>query len=212
MTTIYLIRHAMSSGNDGGYYCGHMDVPLSAEGYSQTEKLAERFDNVRIDAVYSSPLLRAYETAKAVNRSHRLDIALRYSLIELYAGDFQGRTFEEIDRVYHAEYECYKNDPGSFCAPEGESTAQLRERSLNAIREIAAENPGRTVAVVSHGDFIRSYTCGALGLPLGELKNVAHNHNTGVTRIDYDEQLCPKVVFRDDCSHIPELEGKEVLL
>ncbi len=212
MTTIYLIRHAMSNGNDGGFYCGQRDIPLSCEGYAQLDFLAARFAKIRLDRVYSSPLMRACETAKAVGRSQRLDITLRYDLMELDAGDFQGRTFDEIDRIYHEEFERYKNDPGSFCAPEGESAAQLRERSTRAMRRIVEENPGGVVAVVSHGDFIRSYTGAALGLPLCELKKVDHSHNTGVMRVDYDEKLSLRVVFCDDCSHNPALKDKEVLL
>lgn len=212
MTTIYLIRHAMSMGNDDGYYCGHRDVSLSEKGYAQLELLAERFANVELNRIYSSPLQRAYETAKAVNRAHELDITLKYDLIEFDAGDFQGRTFDEINRIYREEFECYKHDPGNFCAPGGESAEQLRERSVNTMRAIAQENSGKTVAVVSHGDFIRSYTGAALGMALCDLKKVEHSHNTGVMRVDYDENFVPHVVFVDDCAHNPELKREKVLL
>lgn len=204
MTTIYLVRHAMSQSNIDGCFCGITDVPLAKAGYAQLDYLAERFAEIHIDRVYSSPLMRAAETAKAVNRHHRLDIILRYELHEIDVGDLEGLGCEELIRRYPDEMKRYIQDPGSFSPDGGESMAQVTERAVGAVRRIVEENPGREIALVSHGDFIRAYTCAALGKPLSGMKDMKYNYNTGITRVDFDDELRPKVVFINDASHLPE--------
>ncbi len=206
MTTIYLVRHAMSQSNVTGNFCGVTDVPLSDNGYIQLDYLAERFAGMHIDRVYSSPLLRAVETAKALNRAHRLDITLRYELHEIDVGEMEGVSFDELMRNYPEAMGKYMRDPGDFVSPGGESMVQVSERSVRAVRRIAEENPGLEVAVVSHGDFIRTYTCTILGKPLSELKNFKYNLNTAVTRVDYDDELRPTIVFSRDASHLPKAD------
>ncbi len=206
MTTIYLVRHAMSQSNIEGNFCGVTDVPLSEKGYRQLEFLAKRFAEIRLDRIYSSPLMRAVETAKAIGRAQRLDVTLRHELHEIDVGELEGLDFRRLTANYPDEMERYIHDPGAFSSPGGEAMAQVSARAVNALGRIAAENPGRTVAVVSHGDFIRAYTCSAQGKPLSELKNLKHSFNTGVTRVDYDDKLRPHVVFSGDVSHLPRSE------
>jgi len=210
LTTIYLVRHAMSMGNITGMFCGQTDVGLCDEGYYQLDFLARRFEDIHVDRMYSSPLTRAVETAKAANRSHKLDIILRYDLQEFDAGGFEKKTADELKRLYPVELDDYMNHPGRFCAPGGESMAQLRERSLKAIRRIADECRGLSVAVITHGDFIRSYTCALLGLSLDEQKSVRYNPNTGITRVDYDDGLNAKLIFSGDADHLPKRELSEL--
>lgn len=74
LTTIYLVRHCEAMGNINRIFQGHTDEEISDNGRLQLEKLAERFRDIHLDALYSSPLKRAYRTAEAVNRYHQLPI------------------------------------------------------------------------------------------------------------------------------------------
>ena len=70
VTRLYIVRHCQSTGNIAGRFQGRFDAPVSPQGEQQLELLSLRFRNEAIDAVYSSPLTRAYRTAEAINRFH----------------------------------------------------------------------------------------------------------------------------------------------
>ncbi|MBQ2756744.1 MAG: histidine phosphatase family protein [Oscillospiraceae bacterium] len=210
MTTVYLIRHAKSEGNKLAMYCGRTDVGLSEEGYEQVDLLAERCAEMHFDKIYSSPLIRAVETAKGVNRAHKMDITLRYDIQELDGGEWEGKNIFQLKDMFPEHMDKYKNRPWEFEAPNGEAIRDLAERAVKAVRNIAAENPGKTVAVVSHGEFLRCYICKTLGKSLRELAPLGYSPNTGISRVDYDENLNPTVVFVGDKSHLPEQENSEL--
>ena len=90
MTTIYLVRHCETKGNRQRLFQGHIDMDISEAGVQQLARLAERFRTVPLDAVYSSPLLRAMRTAQAVNRYHDLPIHQDARLIEINGGSWEG--------------------------------------------------------------------------------------------------------------------------
>ncbi|MBE6883038.1 MAG: histidine phosphatase family protein [Ruminococcaceae bacterium] len=203
MTTIYLVRHARSMGNKQAFYCGSTDVGLSEEGYDQINYLAERCAGMHFDKIYSSPLIRAVETAKAVNRAHKQDIILRYDIQEINGGDWEGKTTLQLKELYPDHMDKYLHRPWEFEAPNGESIPAVAERAFQAVRRIAEENRGKTVALVSHGEFLRCYICKAMGKSLHELPALGYSPNTGISRVDYDDDLNPHVVFVGDGSHLP---------
>lgn len=86
MTTVYLVRHAKSIGNTERIFQGRSNLGLSAEGRAQLPQLAERFRNIPLEAVYSSPLQRAVQTAEAVSHYHHLPIQTEVYFIEIYDG------------------------------------------------------------------------------------------------------------------------------
>lgn len=205
-TKIYLIRHAEAEGNWRRTFQGHSNGEISEKGRRQLELLAERFRDIPLDAVYSSPLRRAVATAQAVNHAG-LPIITDDRLMEINGGGFEGLRFDELSEHFPSEHENWRLAPHLFTAPNGESMASVYARMREVMGEIARNNAGKTVAVASHGCAIRNYQCFALGLGLPRIGEVTWCDNTAVTLLEYGEDFTPRVVALGDSSHLPESES-----
>ncbi len=168
---LYLIRHGQSGGNvarEEGRP-GEYDPPLTPVGEEQARRLGERMAQYGVDAVYASPLQRAYNTALEIAKRTGHQISVVDNLQEINeppAGSVgpdpraplpDGMTHEEIKRRF-------ESDPTWDNLPGAESSANFRGRIVAAIDEIIAANPGRKVAVACHGGVIQSYVAHILGL------------------------------------------------
>lgn len=148
MTTILLARHGETDWNRDRRVQGHTDRPLSEAGLAQAEELARGLEGESIDAVYSSDLSRAHDTAAFVAEPRGLRVVQLAGLREKHFGTWEGLTDEEILRRHpHA-----KNGPWG----DGETTEAMAARVLEALRTIAAEHPGGRVLVVCHGGPMRA--------------------------------------------------------
>lgn len=204
MTTVYIIRHAEAEGNIHRIFHGHSDGHLSEIGIRQTQCLYGRFSTIKLDAVYSSPLTRAYNTALAVRGSKNLEIIKLDDLMEIDAGGFEGLAFEDLYKLYPEQMQAWDNHPYDFVAPNGESIVQVHDRMTKAIDDIVRQNRGKTVAVVSHGCAIRSYICGPLGLGIQRVGEAPWCNNTGVTTLIFGDNAGVAVETSGDISHLPE--------
>ncbi|RME88118.1 MAG: alpha-ribazole phosphatase [Anaerolineae bacterium] len=151
MTRLYLIRHGETDWNVEGRWQGQANVPLNARGRAQAARLAQALKDVPFDAVYSSDLARARETAEALARLKGLPVHEDPRLREIHQGEWQGMLVTEIQARYAERFERRKSDPLRVAPPGGETVAKVRERVVRALEEILAKHPGGTVAVVSHG-------------------------------------------------------------
>ena len=201
MTKIYLIRHAEAEGNVYRIAHGHYDGLITQHGYRQIEALRERFAPIRVDAVYSSDLFRARTTAKAIYVPKHLPLHQRKELREVDMGSWEGQTWQHITTHDPQQLYNFNRDLSQWKIKGGETAAQVRDRLIGALRAIAAENEGKTVAVVSHGAALR-ITLGTLqGLSLQELGQTPHGDNTAVSLVEADGDTM-RVIFRDDNSHL----------
>src|SRR5215470_7834467 len=126
-TTFWLVRHASVAGTDGRC-CGRLDVPLSPEGIVQAREAAARLAQEKICAVYSSGLRRALETGQMLADALRLNVTVLETLAEIDFGDFEGMTFEDIQRQYPEVFERWMTQPTNTQFPNGESFADMRDR------------------------------------------------------------------------------------
>ena len=202
MVKIYLVRHAEAEGNVKEFFQGRSDTEVSEKGRLQLERLAERFKDIPIEALYSSPLKRAFSTAEAVNRFHRLPIITDNELIELNGGDWEGVKWADLPEKFPSELRLWKVEINHFSAPGGESTQQVYDRMKTAMKRIASENQGRTIAVVSHGMAIKAYLNCADGREWDNYKDPGWSDNTAVSLIEYSDELVPRIVFKNDSSHL----------
>ena len=171
-TTLYLVRHAEAEGNWRRTFQGHSNSDVSEKGYRQLEYLARRFADIPLDAVYASPLKRAYETAKAIDRAAGLPIVTDDGLMEINGGAFEGVPFAELPLRFPVEEARWDNEPWAFEAPGGESMRHVYERMRDTIGRIVRTHAGGTVAVASHGCAIRNYLCHAQGWPIERIGEV----------------------------------------
>jgi probable phosphoglycerate mutase len=205
ITKIYLVRHGEAMGNVMEFFQGRTDCDISPKGEKQLEKLAERFADVKYDAIYSSPLLRARKTADAINRTHGLPVHIDERLIEIDGGAWEGMKWTEIAEKFPNEYEIWKNRMKDFSVIGSENMMQVYERMKACVKEIAAENIGRTAVIVSHGCAVRNFLSFAEFSSPYCLGEVGWSDNTAVSLIKYgDDPDCPKIVYKNDSSHLPK--------
>jgi len=157
MTRIYLIRHGETDWNRDEICMGQMDVPLNERGRRQALLTAERLASEQIDAVYTSDLSRALETARPIAERHDLIPIARRDLRELDYGCWQGLKSAEIRRRFPEASAGgpQGEDDLSFQPAGGESRTRLYERAVRAFEEILRHHPDETVIIVTHGGVIR---------------------------------------------------------
>lgn len=187
MTRVLLIRHGESAANGKGFFAGHLDVPLSDRGEKQAE-LTGAFvaENYAVEAVYSSDLSRAYGTAQPLANRIGKTAVKREDLREIFAGDWQGLCFDELQERYAESYGVWLSDIGNAKTPNGETVAGLYERIWNAVCEIAEKHAGQTVAVVTHATPIRAVISRLQGFETARMKEVPWTSNASVTSIVFD--------------------------
>ena len=203
MTKIYLVRHAEAEGNLYRRIHGQYDSLVTDNGYRQIAALAHRFEDIHVDAVYSSDLFRTCTTAKAIYGPKGLPLTTRKSLREVSMGVWEDRTWGEVARTDAQQLAWFNTTDRRWKVEGGESFAELRERISAAIRQIAHNHPGETVAVVSHGTAIRNALAVFQGLSIEESASLPHSDNTAVSLLEFDGDEV-RVVFHDDGSHLPE--------
>ena len=201
-TKIILIRHCESAGNTGGTFQGQTDCDISETGRKQLDLLALRCRNLHFDAIVSSPLLRAYRTAEAVNRYRGLEIQTDARLEEIGGGAYENTPWSELPARFPEETRRWYEDPGSVQAPGGESMRQVYDRVWAALLELVRRYPGGTVCVTSHGCAIRNMLCHALGYPLARIGEVPWCNNTSLTSLVFTEDGQVRVEFMNDYSHL----------
>lgn len=204
MTKIYVVRHCEALGNVNRVFQGTIDLDVSDLGAKQLDFLKKRFENVELDKVYSSHLTRAYKTALAIRGSKDIPLLKREGLRELDGGVIEGRPLAETFTNNPDLADAWDNHPQDFAPKNGEKMTDAYERIFNEIKEIAAENCGKSVAVASHGGVIRCLSCRLLYGSIERLKDTPWCENTGVCLIEFDDDMNPTFSYLSDISHLPE--------
>lgn len=168
-TTLVLIRHGQTDWNVEGRYQGQADPPLNGQGLGQAREAGRELGRLGLDAVYSSDLSRARDTAREVARAARLEVRLDARLREIHQGEWQGLLVAEIERRYPESFRRWREDPTSVTPPGGESLSQLEARVLASAQELVNSHIGQRVAIVSHKLPISVIKCHYQGIPLGEI-------------------------------------------
>lgn len=204
MVTLYLIRHAESMGNVQEFFQGSLDVDISPKGYRQLEELKERFKDIKLDKIYTSPLKRAVQTARIVNYYQHLDLIRNPEIVEINAGDFQGKKWSDLPILFPKAYHDWKENQEEFKAPNGETMKDVSNRVVSAMNRIVADNVGNTIAVISHGCAIKTYQCYLKGETLAYMSKLGWADNSSVSKIIFNDTLKPNIVYLNDASHLSE--------
>ena len=203
MTTIYLIRHAEAEGNLYRIAQGQDNSILTDLGWQQIRALERRFAEIPVDAVYASDLYRTCATASAIYRPKGLPLHRRRDLREICVGVWEQKTWGEIARRDPEQLEDFNRRLHLWHVEGAETPQAVQARMLAAVREIAAANDGRTVAVFSHGCAIRLTLAALQGIPLEELGRTPTGSNTAVSLLRA-EGADIEVVYRDDARHLTD--------
>jgi broad specificity phosphatase PhoE len=163
-TRLILARHGETDWNLEGRYQGQADLPLNERGREEAKLLAERLRVEKIEAIYSSDLARAYETAKIIAEALGQEVKTLESLREVDTGVWTGLTLEEVEKRYPEHLREWRADPLKVKRLEGESYLELFERTKAAIKEIVEVHPEETALIVSHGGNIKCIVLDGLGV------------------------------------------------
>ncbi|GAA3986921.1 histidine phosphatase family protein [Comamonas faecalis] len=150
-TRIIAVRHGETAWNVDTRIQGHLDIALNATGQWQARRLAQALRSEDIAAIYSSDLARARETAQAVATLSGAPLLADPGLRERSFGDFEGRTFAQIERERPEDARRWRQrDPG-FVPAGGESLLMLQERIAQTVATLAARHDGEQILLVAHG-------------------------------------------------------------
>jgi broad specificity phosphatase PhoE len=150
MTKLVLIRHGETDWNVEGRYQGQADPPLNARGLAQAAELAGKLDGLRLEVLYSSPLLRAFQTAEILAARQGVPLYSERRFMEIHQGDWQTRLRSEIEGLYPDLFKTWETTPWEVCPPQGESLPQVQERVYEAIDEIVTRHLQARVGIVAH--------------------------------------------------------------
>lgn len=202
MTKIYLVRHAEAEGNLYRIAHGHYNGLITDwRGPKQIRALAQRFEGIRVDAVYSSDLYRTQTTAQAVYVPKHLPLHTSPAFREVHMGAWEGHTWQEVSRLWPEEFYHFNHRIDLWQPEGGENARQVLERYLPALEEVARAHDGETIALFSHGAALRIVLGTLQGQTLREVGTSSHGDNTAVSLLEYENGRF-RVVFRDDNSHL----------
>ncbi len=202
---IYLIRH----GRQSSRLC-NVDVDLCQEGFRQAALVGERLFPAGIQAVYSSRLIRAVQTAQAANLYWNAEHMIRPELREISFGEMEGLSDEQIDQRFKDFKERQERMETDLPYPGGECAGDVIRRTLPVIEEIAQSGLAR-VAVVTHGGVIRSLAAHFLGMELAGWRRLCSDlENCSITELSYEPSRRQRFLVErvNDYAHLerfPEL-------
>jgi probable phosphoglycerate mutase len=202
MTTFYLLRHGLNDWVNrklAGWLPG---VHLNERGREQAARLAERLSRTPLEAVISSPLDRAQETAAPLAARAGVQVEISEAVGEIRPGDWTGRTLEELNADEH--WKRFNVFRGGTRAPSGELMLETQVRMVNAILRLRDRHPDGGVAIVSHGDPLRAAVGYFVGAPIDMfLRLEISPASISVVQID---DWGARVMCVNDTSHLIDIE------
>jgi uncharacterized phosphatase len=193
-----LIRHGQSVANVAGRLQGQMDFPLSTQGLNEAKAVGKWLADEEIDAIYSSDLSRAFQTAGEIAQYHTTEIIKNLALREFHLGQFQGLTREEISERF-PEY--VDLDWWTAGVAGVEQIDQIRARALEAVQLLLERHQGQRVVAVSHGGWIGTLLMALLNIEW-KGKRVFTIGNTSMTTIDFSDPKQLVVVGVNETPHL----------
>ncbi len=204
MLQVILVRHGETDWNrERRIQGGNSDTLLNGNGREQAERLGLRLKSEKVQAIYSSPLKRARDTAQEIARYHGLEVHTDAALKELDAGSLEGVTLAELGRRLDELLTLPGSDAAQAAAAEvrratGESLADLQQRAWDAIQRIVSQHSEGVVVVVSHYFVILTVICAVLDLPLTQVRRLRLGVS-GISTIEFEDGIPRLTLFNDGC-------------
>jgi len=205
LVKVILVRHGETEWNRlRRIQGGNSDTQLNQRGRKQAASLALRLKQEEIQAVYSSPLQRAQDTARAIAGYHQLPVGVEPSLKEIGVGELEGVSIAEVGKhlsqllIRHSQGEELPRIPG------GESLTEVQQRVWGTIQRLVSSHGDGVLVVVSHYFSILTAVCSVLNLPLSQIDRLRLN-SASISILTFDEQVTRLTLFNDTC-HLDSIE------
>lgn len=164
MTRIYLARHGTTEWNQEEIFRGRVDIKLNATGRAEAQALADYFRPIPLQAIYSSPLSRAWETAQAVANGRKLEVILDPAFIDIDFGEWHGLPLKEVREKYSSLYRAWREEPQTITFPQGENLEQVRKRAWDGLQAIIQKHLDQIILIIAHRVVTKVLICAVLGL------------------------------------------------
>lgn len=183
-----MIRHGQSVANFESRFAGHSDFDLTDLGRKQAELAAEYLYNSKeqIDAIYSSDLLRAHNTALPASIKYGLPINDTEGLREIFAGSWESMTTSDIYEKYPDDFTTWRMDIANARCTDGESVAELYARIVPFVCDLAEKNPGKTLLLATHATPVRAIDCFSRGWGAELIGDVPFARNASMSIFEYE--------------------------
>jgi len=185
MLALILARHGETDWNVEEIFRGRIDVELNETGVKQAELLAGYLRDLRLTAIYSSPLKRALKTAELIASYHHLNIVVTDDLIDFDYGEWQGLSHQAVKDKHKELYAKWLKKPHQVTMPAGESLDDVQRRAVGLVDKVIARHEG-TVALVSHRVVNKVLICALLGLDNSHFWNIRLD-TCGITTFIYEK-------------------------
>jgi len=203
MAKLILARHGETVWNVEKVYRGRTDVSLDEVGIKQAELLGKNLGSWKLEAIYSSPLKRALDTANIVARYQKIGVHVAKGLIDFDYGEWQSLPEQEARRLYPTLHSEWHNNPHKVKMPGGESLEDVRSRVIEVVDDVLSKYQG-SIVLVSHRVVNKVLICFLLGLDNSHFWNIKQDVG-GITIFDYVDGRFV-LTRHNDTSHLKELQ------
>jgi alpha-ribazole phosphatase len=161
---LYMVRHGQTADSRENRFSGSSDPPLTMVGEAMVQAFAEAYASLTWDAIYTSPMLRARQTADPLCRLTGVQATLEDGLKEIDYGEWEGLRQAEVKQRWPEAFDYWADDVASRGTPGGETAFHVAARAMRVVEGIRARHQGGNVLLVSHKATLRVITCALLGL------------------------------------------------
>ncbi|MBR2937699.1 MAG: histidine phosphatase family protein [Oscillospiraceae bacterium] len=206
-TTFLLVRHGQSEANLKDVFAGHSGYSLTALGREQAARTAEYIKNTYpVDAVFSSDLPRAFQTAEYTARAFGLPITTDARFREIFAGSWEGVQFGRLEEEYPEDFAIWLKDIGNARCTDGESVKELIERVFSGLEAIA--DRGKCIVVVAHATPLRAALWKASDVSGVDIQKISWGSNCAISEFTLEDGKLSAVRV----NYVGHLEGIETSL
>ena len=200
---LYLIRHGQTEFSRENRFCGTSDPPLTDAGQAMADAFAQAYAKVAWDAIYTSPMLRARQTADALARAIGVTAVIEDGLKEIAYGEWEGLTVDAVEARWPEAYAYWADDVASRGTPGGETAFHVAARAMRAVEAIRTRHETGNVLLVSHKATLRIITCALLGLDVRLFRERIAQPVAAVTMFELTKGGS-KLAILGDRSYLPE--------
>jgi len=207
MGDIYLIRHGQTEWNKEKRFRGAFDVPLNDQGREEAACAAGALRDISLMRIYASPLSRAMETAQIVSSGRAIEVVADNAFLDIDYGEWTKMLDAQVQRKFPKLHVAWLKTPHLVRFPGGETLAEVRQRAVARLRELAAVFAGEAIAVVSHRVTLKLLLAAAKGLDDSHFWNIAVD--TAAIALLRTEGATLRLVYENDTRHLDALPGHD---
>jgi broad specificity phosphatase PhoE len=192
MAVVILVRHGQTDENVSGRISGQGDAPLNASGREQAQLAATVLMPLGVTHLFASPVTRAHQTAEVLAQHLQLPVETEADLREVEYGEWEGKFFRDIRQ--HPMAQQVFHDPAQAIFPAGESLPAVQRRGVQVLERLRHQHPHGVMALISHGDVIRTVLAYYLGMPFNDYRRL-HVDPGALSVLElFDDWVCIKAI------------------